>query len=72
MNVLGIIASGVAALFITVALAKGARRAALRPHAPDEPGGRAPRAAALRRAGGTTVVLGVGTAAAWGPVARRG
>ncbi|MFE3386651.1 MraY family glycosyltransferase [Streptomyces anulatus] len=63
MNVLGIIASGVAALFITVALAKGARRAALRPHAPDEPGGRAPRAAALRRAGGATVVLGVGTAA---------
>ncbi|MFF2231665.1 MraY family glycosyltransferase [Streptomyces anulatus] len=63
MNVLGIIASGVAALFITVALAKGARRAALRPHAPDEPGGRAPRAAALRRTGGATVVLGVGTAA---------
>ncbi|MFD4178685.1 MraY family glycosyltransferase [Streptomyces anulatus] len=65
MNVLGIIASGVAALFITVALAKGARRAALRPHtphAPDEPGGRAPRAAVLRRAGGATVVLGVGTA----------
>ncbi|MFH9294965.1 MraY family glycosyltransferase [Streptomyces sp. NPDC017520] len=63
MNVLGIIASGVAALFITVALAKGARRAALRPHAPDEPGGRAPRAAALRRTGGATVVLGVGAAA---------
>ncbi|MFD8711516.1 MraY family glycosyltransferase [Streptomyces anulatus] len=63
MNVLGIIASGVAALFITVALAKGARRAALRLHAPDEPGGRAPRAATLRRAGGATVVLGVGTAA---------
>ncbi|WP_424917921.1 undecaprenyl/decaprenyl-phosphate alpha-N-acetylglucosaminyl 1-phosphate transferase [Streptomyces sp. wa1064] len=66
MNVLGIIASGVAALFITVALAKGARRAALRPHAPhapDEPGGRAPRAAVLRRTGGATVVLGVGTAA---------
>ncbi|QYA98484.1 undecaprenyl/decaprenyl-phosphate alpha-N-acetylglucosaminyl 1-phosphate transferase [Streptomyces anulatus] len=62
MNVLGIIASGVAALFITVALAKGARRAALRPHAPDESGGRAPRAAALRRTGGATVVLGVGTA----------
>ncbi|MFE7370494.1 MraY family glycosyltransferase [Streptomyces anulatus] len=62
MNVLGIIASGVAALFITVALAKGARRAALRPHAPDEPGGRAPRAAVPRRAGGATVVLGVGTA----------
>ncbi|WP_426499496.1 undecaprenyl/decaprenyl-phosphate alpha-N-acetylglucosaminyl 1-phosphate transferase [Streptomyces sp. D54] len=59
MNVLGIIASGVAALFITVALAKGARRAALRPHAPD---GRAPRAAALRRTGGATIVLGVGTA----------
>ncbi|MGQ4717303.1 MraY family glycosyltransferase [Streptomyces anulatus] len=62
MNVLGIIASGVAALFITVALAKGARRAALRPHAPDGSGGRAPRAAALRRTGGATVVLGVGTA----------
>ncbi|MFH9395043.1 undecaprenyl/decaprenyl-phosphate alpha-N-acetylglucosaminyl 1-phosphate transferase [Streptomyces sp. NPDC017556] len=61
MNVLGIIASGVAAL-ITVALAKVVRRAALRPHAPDEPGGRAPRAAALRRTGGATVVLGVGTA----------
>ncbi|MFJ5044296.1 MraY family glycosyltransferase [Streptomyces sp. NPDC088719] len=63
MNVLGIIASGVAALFITVALAKVARRAALRPHAPDEPGGRAPRAEALRGAGGATVVLGVGAAA---------
>ncbi|MFJ4710418.1 undecaprenyl/decaprenyl-phosphate alpha-N-acetylglucosaminyl 1-phosphate transferase [Streptomyces anulatus] len=62
MNVLGIIASGVAALFITVALAKGVRRAALRPHAPDESGRRAPRAAALRRTGGATVVLGVGTA----------
>ncbi|MFJ9884716.1 MraY family glycosyltransferase [Streptomyces sp. NPDC091287] len=63
MNVLGIIASGVAALFITVALAKVARRAALRSHAPDEPGGRAPRAAALRRTGGATAVLGVGLAA---------
>ncbi|MFJ9107519.1 MraY family glycosyltransferase [Streptomyces sp. NPDC102283] len=60
MNVLGIIASGVAALFITVALAKVARRAALRPHAPD---GRAPRAEALRGAGGASVVLGVGAAA---------
>ncbi len=62
MNVLGIIASGVAALFITVALAKSARRVALRPHVPDEPGGRAPRAEALRRTGGATAVLGVGTA----------
>ncbi|PVC80188.1 MraY family glycosyltransferase [Streptomyces sp. CS131] len=63
MNVLGIIASGVAALFITVALAKSARRVALRPHIPDEPGGRAPRAEALRRTGGATAVLGIGTAA---------
>ncbi|MET8725747.1 MraY family glycosyltransferase [Streptomyces parvus] len=62
MNVLGIIASGVAALFITVALAKSARRVALRPHIPDEPGGRAPRAEALRRTGGATAVLGIGTA----------
>ncbi|WP_432006945.1 MraY family glycosyltransferase [Streptomyces parvus] len=62
MNVLGIIASGVAALFITVALAKSARRVALRPRIPDEPGGRAPRAEALRRTGGATAVLGVGTA----------
>ncbi|WP_030584428.1 MraY family glycosyltransferase [Streptomyces globisporus] len=62
MNVLGIIASGVAALFITVALAKSARRVALRPNVPDEPGGRAPRAEALRRTGGATAVLGVGTA----------
>ncbi|MEV7909992.1 MraY family glycosyltransferase [Streptomyces griseus] len=62
MNVLGIIASGVAALFITVALAKSARRAALRPHVPDEPGGRAPRAGVLRRIGGAAAVLGVGTA----------
>ncbi|WGP14054.1 MraY family glycosyltransferase [Streptomyces sp. SH5] len=62
MNVLGIIASGVAALFITVALAKSVRRVALRPRVPDEPGGRAPRAEALRRAGGATAVLGVGTA----------
>ncbi|MFJ6513080.1 MraY family glycosyltransferase [Streptomyces sp. NPDC091406] len=63
MNVLGIIASGVAALFITVALAKSARRVALRPHVPDEPGGRAPRAEALRRTGGATAVLGVCAAA---------
>lgn len=62
MNVLGIIASGVAALFITVALAKSARRVALRPRVPDEPGRRAPRAEALRRTGGATAVLGVGTA----------
>ncbi|WP_030717022.1 MraY family glycosyltransferase [Streptomyces griseus] len=62
MNVLGIIASGVAALFITVALAKSARRVALRPHVPNEPGGRAPRAGVLRRTGGATAVLGVGTA----------
>ncbi|MFJ6608871.1 MraY family glycosyltransferase [Streptomyces sp. NPDC091289] len=62
MNVLGIIASGVAALFITVALAKGARRAAFRPHVPDEPAGRAPRARALRRTGGPAAVLGVGAA----------
>ncbi|NUW00530.1 MraY family glycosyltransferase [Streptomyces sp. CAI 127] len=62
MNVLGIIASGVAALFITVALAKSARRVALRPRIPDEPGGRAPRAEALRRTGGATAVLGIGTA----------
>ncbi|MGW3331954.1 MraY family glycosyltransferase [Streptomyces rubiginosohelvolus] len=62
MNVLGIIASGVAALFITVALAKSARRVALRPHVPNEPGGRAPRAEALRRTGGATAVLGVATA----------
>ncbi|MGW4036195.1 undecaprenyl/decaprenyl-phosphate alpha-N-acetylglucosaminyl 1-phosphate transferase [Streptomyces sp. NPDC004778] len=62
MNVLGIIASGVAALFITVALAKSARRVALRPHVPNEPGGRAPRAEVLRRTGGATAVLGVGTA----------
>ncbi|WP_103534337.1 MraY family glycosyltransferase, partial [Streptomyces sp. SM11] len=63
MNVLGIIASGVAALFITVALAKGARRAAFRPHVPDEPAGRAPRAKALRGTGGPAAVLGVGAAA---------
>ncbi|MFF9083927.1 MraY family glycosyltransferase [Streptomyces rubiginosohelvolus] len=61
MNVLGIIASGVAALFITVALAKSARRVALRPHIPNEPGGRAPRAEVLRRTGGATAVLAVGT-----------
>ncbi|MEV7645029.1 MraY family glycosyltransferase [Streptomyces rubiginosohelvolus] len=62
MNVLGIIASGVAALFITVALAKSARRVALRPHVPNEPGGRAPRAEVLRRTGGAMAVLAVGTA----------
>ncbi|MEU0099944.1 undecaprenyl/decaprenyl-phosphate alpha-N-acetylglucosaminyl 1-phosphate transferase [Streptomyces sp. NPDC006267] len=66
MNVLGIIASGVAALFITVALAKGARRPALRPHAPGGPDRRAPRAGALRRTGGAAAVLGVGTAAGGG------
>ncbi|MFH9609472.1 MraY family glycosyltransferase [Streptomyces sp. NPDC017448] len=62
MNVLGIIASGVAALFITVALARSARRAALRPRTPAEPGGRTPRAGVLRRAGGATAVLGVAAA----------
>ncbi|CAM5418638.1 hypothetical protein SBADM41S_06919 [Streptomyces badius] len=62
MNVLGIIASGVAALFITVALAKSVRRMALRPRVPDEPGGRAPPAEALRRTGSATAMLGVGTA----------
>ncbi|MFD5204758.1 MraY family glycosyltransferase, partial [Streptomyces sp. NPDC058375] len=36
---------------------------ALRPRVPDEPGGRAPRAEALRRTGGATAVLGVGAAA---------
>ncbi|WP_411080095.1 undecaprenyl/decaprenyl-phosphate alpha-N-acetylglucosaminyl 1-phosphate transferase [Streptomyces sp. cmx-18-6] len=68
MNVLGIIASGVAALFITVALAKGVRRTALRSGAEHEPGGRRSRAGTARRLGGATVVLGVGTAAAagWG------
>lgn len=65
MNVLGIIASGVAALFITVALARSARRAVLRPRTSAEPGGRTPRAGVLRRAGGATAVLGV-TAATGG------
>ncbi|MDQ0988445.1 MraY family glycosyltransferase [Streptomyces sp. V2I9] len=63
MNVLGIIASGVAALFITVALARSARRVALRPHTPAKPGGCASRARALRRAGGATAVLGAAAAA---------
>ncbi|MFF8555946.1 MraY family glycosyltransferase [Streptomyces sp. NPDC015501] len=62
MNVLGIIASGVAALFITVALARSARRAALRPRTSAEPGGRTPGAGVLRRAGGATAVLGVAAA----------
>ncbi|MEU3716833.1 MraY family glycosyltransferase [Streptomyces californicus] len=65
MNVLGIIASGVAALLITVALARIARRAALRPHTPAASAGRAARAGLLRRTGGTAAVLGV-TAAAGG------
>lgn len=68
MNVLGIIASGVAALFITVVLAKGVRRAALGSAAGREPGGRPSRAGVVRRLGGATLVLGVGAAAAagWG------
>ncbi|MEW1631256.1 MraY family glycosyltransferase [Streptomyces sp. NPDC089173] len=66
MNVLGIIASGLAALFITVVLAKGVRRTALRSGAGRAPGGRPSRAGVVRRLGGTTVVLGVGTAAAAG------
>ncbi|MFE2295089.1 MraY family glycosyltransferase [Streptomyces sp. NPDC059452] len=66
MNVVGIIASAVAALFITVVLAKGVRRAALRCGSGREPGGRPSRAGAVRRLGGATVVLGVGTAAAAG------
>ncbi|MFI9190815.1 MraY family glycosyltransferase [Streptomyces californicus] len=65
MNVLGIIASGVAALLITAALARIARRAALRPHTPAASAGRAARAGLLRRTGGTAAVLGV-TAAAGG------
>ncbi|ARF76721.1 undecaprenyl-phosphate alpha-N-acetylglucosaminyl 1-phosphate transferase [Kitasatospora albolonga] len=68
MNVVGIIASAVAALFSTVVLAKGVRRAALRCGAGREPGGRPSRAGAVRRLGGATVVLGVGAAVAagWG------
>ncbi|MFJ9624019.1 MraY family glycosyltransferase [Streptomyces sp. NPDC101181] len=72
MNVLGIIASGVAALFVTVVLARAARRAALRPSVPHDPAGRAPRtrgrARLLRGAGGATVVLGVGAAVGGGLV----
>ncbi|MER7039727.1 MraY family glycosyltransferase [Streptomyces microflavus] len=68
MNVLGIIASGVAALFITVVLAKGVRRTALGSAAGREPGGRPSRAGVVRRLGGAALVLGVGAAAAagWG------
>lgn len=66
MNVLGIIAPGVAALFITVVLAKGVRRTALRSGTGREPGARPSRARVVRRLGGATVVLGVGTAAAAG------
>ncbi|MFJ4969949.1 MraY family glycosyltransferase [Streptomyces sp. NPDC088755] len=68
MNVLGIIASGVAALFITVVLAKGVRRTALRSGAGREPGARRSRTGVVRRLGGAPVVVGVGTAAAagWG------
>ncbi|PVC83732.1 undecaprenyl-phosphate alpha-N-acetylglucosaminyl 1-phosphate transferase [Streptomyces sp. CS090A] len=66
MNVLGIIASAVAALFITVVLAKGVRRTALRSGIGREPGARPSRAGAVRRLGGATVVIGVGTAAAAG------
>ncbi|MYX18086.1 undecaprenyl/decaprenyl-phosphate alpha-N-acetylglucosaminyl 1-phosphate transferase [Streptomyces sp. SID8374] len=66
MNVLGIIASGVAALFITVVLAKGVRRTALRSGTGREPGARPSRAGVVRRLGGATVVLGTGAAAAAG------
>lgn len=66
MNVLGIIASGAAALFITVVLAKGVRRATLRAGAAHAPGARPSHAGVVRRLGGTTVVLGVGAAAAAG------
>ncbi|WOP07388.1 MraY family glycosyltransferase [Streptomyces cyaneofuscatus] len=66
MNVLGIIASAVAALFITVVLAKGVRRTALRSGIGREPGARPSRAGVVRRLGGATVVIGVGAAAAAG------
>ncbi|MFJ9977725.1 MraY family glycosyltransferase [Streptomyces cyaneofuscatus] len=66
MNVLGIIASAVAALFITVVLAKGVRRTALRSGIGREPGARPSRVGVVRRLGGATVVIGVGTAAAAG------
>lgn len=66
MNVLGIVASGAAALFITVVLAKAVRRTALRAGAAHEPGARPSRAGVVRRLGGTTLVLGVGAAAAAG------
>ncbi|MCD9901052.1 undecaprenyl/decaprenyl-phosphate alpha-N-acetylglucosaminyl 1-phosphate transferase [Streptomyces sp. MT29] len=66
MNVLGIIASAVAALFITVVLAKGVRRTALRSGIGREPGARPSRAGVVRRLGGATVVIGVVTAAAAG------
>ncbi|MYT37436.1 undecaprenyl/decaprenyl-phosphate alpha-N-acetylglucosaminyl 1-phosphate transferase [Streptomyces sp. SID8356] len=66
MNVLGIIASGAAALFVTVVLAKGVRRATLRAGAAHAPGARPSRAGVVRRLGGTTVVLGVGATAAAG------
>ncbi|MEI7033411.1 undecaprenyl/decaprenyl-phosphate alpha-N-acetylglucosaminyl 1-phosphate transferase [Streptomyces pratensis] len=62
MNVLGIIATGMAALVITVVLAKAARRAAYRPQEPHGPEGRAPRGRVLRHAGGAAVALGVGAA----------
>jgi len=66
VNVLGIIASAVAALFITVVLAKGVRRTALRSGIGREPGARPSRAGVVRRLGGATVVIGVGTAVAAG------
>ncbi|MEU0358738.1 MraY family glycosyltransferase [Streptomyces cyaneofuscatus] len=66
MNVLGIIASAVAALFITVVLAKGVRRTALRSGIGREPGARPSRAGVVRRLGGATLVIGAGTAAAAG------
>lgn len=63
VNVLGIIATGVAALFITVVLAKVVRRAALRPHPARDPAGRGPRTRTLRTLVGASAVLGVGAAA---------
>ncbi|MFJ4964718.1 MraY family glycosyltransferase [Streptomyces sp. NPDC088729] len=67
MNVLGIIASAVAALFITAVLAKGVHRTVLRSRPAPEGPGRGPRARKLRKLGGAALALGTGAAvaAAW-------
>lgn len=64
MNVVGIITSGVVALFITVILTAGIRRTTLRRRGPDRPDGRKRPARPMPYLGGVVTVLSV-TGVGW-------